>query len=199
MGITVDPGSSPLTDTIAPLFRTAPLDRYRDFFYLRLESEFARELATETLLPHAYDVDGHPIDGGIPANELDGTVHLRFRDSKEFAPGVLGFTEGREAFVTRVSLLHEFGHAFAELGDEYDHEKASDAGGANLDDPGQPPKWEPLIRQGHLASPVPRRARVIPSSRCYMNNSPDDDRWCPVCQLEILARICERTGAPAPW
>lgn len=178
------------------LFSRAPLDRYREYFYFRIESEFADDLASGAA-PRAYDAEGRPIVA--PANDLDGHVHLRFRDPKEFARGILGFTEGRESFVTEVSLLHEFGHALARLADEYDHPLASNLGEANVDRPGRDPKWSPLIRQGHLGPAVPRGTRVIPSSSCFMNNRPADDRWCPVCQLELISAICALTGAPAPW
>ncbi len=46
LGITVDLGAVPLEEAIRPLFRTAPLDRYAAFFYFRLESEFAEDLAS---------------------------------------------------------------------------------------------------------------------------------------------------------
>lgn len=179
-----------------PLFASAPLDRYREFFYVRIESEFAADLASGAS-PRAYDAEGRAI--AVPRNDLDGAVHLRFREPKEFAPGILGFTEGRQSFVTEVSLLHEFGHAFARLADEYDHPLASNAGEANVDLPAREPKWAPLIRQRHLGPAVPRGNRVIPSAECFMNNRPTDARWCPVCQLELIAAICRLSGAPAPW
>ncbi len=199
IGITLDQGSSGFPGSIAPLFRTSPLDRYRDFFYLRLEKEWLEDLASGTRSPRAYRVDGSPIPGGMPINDLDGTVHLRFVAGKEFSPGILGFTEGNKAAVTSTSLLHEFGHALAELADEYNHELAKNAGGANVDFPDEEPKWDPLIRQGHLGNPVSRRDRVIPSNNCYMNNHPSDNRWCPVCQLALIAKICRLSDAPVPW
>ena len=124
---------------------------------------------------------------------------MRFLSPKEFSPGILGFTEGKKASVTETTLLHEFGHALAKLADEYDHERASDAGKSNIDEAGPPPKWTPLIEQGFLGPPVPRKEKVIPSDNCHMNNQPTDNRWCPVCQLVLIAKICELSGALAPW
>ncbi len=199
IGITIAPGSTRFPDNLKPVFRSSPLDRYRDFFYLRLENEWLDDLSSGTRTPRAYDVDGRAIPGGIPANDLDGAVHLRFLSPDDFSPGILGFTEGSRASVTSTSLLHEFGHALGDLADEYDHEAASNAGGANVDLPGEDPKWSPLIGQGHVGDPFPRRERVIPSNNCYMNNHPTDDRWCPVCQLALVARLCELSGASVPW
>lgn len=199
IGIVIEPGNLPSARAAAPLFTRSPLDRYREFFYYRVESEFTEDLSVGAVSPRAYDVDGSAVPGGIPVSDLDGVVHLRFRDPAEFGPGVLGFTEGREAHVTSVSLFHEFGHAFARLADEYDLPQASNAGEVNVDLPDREPKWQGLIVRGLLGPPRPRGDRVIPSDACHMNNRPADDRWCPVCQLEILARICERTGAAVPW
>jgi len=199
IGITVEPGAGATLDVIRPLFRQSPIDRYRDFFYCRIESEFASDIAAGIASPRAYDVEGNPILGGLPQGPLDGTVHLRFREPKEFSPGILGFTEGRAAAVTAVSLLHEFGHAFARLADEYDHALASNADEANVDLPDRKPKWQALIDRGILGEPRPRGNRVIPSDTCHMNNRPTDDRWCAVCQLEMIAKICEAGGAPVPW
>ncbi len=199
IGITVDPATHPISTAIAPLFQKAPLDRYRDFFYIRIEKEWLGDLASGTNNPRAYDVDGRPVPGGIPVTDLDGTVHLRFLSGDEFSPGILGFTEGNKASVTPTSLLHEFGHALANLGDEYNHPFASDAGGANLDSPNESPKWESLVEQGFIGPPIPRSEKVIPSNNCYMNNHPTDNRWCPVCQLALMAKICDLSGASAPW
>ncbi len=199
IGITVAPGAHSVTTAIAPIFQKAPLDRYRDYFYFRIESEWLGDLASGTSHPRAYDMEGRPIPGGIPETDLDGTVHLRFLSGEEFSPGILGFTEGNKASVTPTSLLHEFGHAFGNLGDEYNHPFASDAGGANLDSPKESPKWESLVEQGFIGAPVPRIEKVIPSNNCYMNNHPTDNRWCPVCQLALIAKICELSGTSAPW
>jgi len=188
-GITVETGpGETLTEVAARVFGAAPLDRYRDWFRLRRAGEFPS--------PGAYDSYGNPA-GDVPYDELDGTVYLRFRDPKTFDPGVLGFTKGSEAFVCDVSLLHEFGHAFAHLGDEYPEGSTADA--ANLTRQTRVP-WEPLIRAGALSEPVRRdKMFLIATGDCHMGNRAAPTRFCPVCQLEIHARMWELTGAPLPW
>jgi len=110
---------------------------------------------------------------------------------------VLGYTTGCHAFVQGASLLHEFGHAFAHLGDEY--RDGSRAPAANLSR-GKSVPWMPLIGAGLLEGPLPRDGEFfIPSDNCYLNNTPAQNRYCPVCQLEIHARMAERAGAPLPW
>jgi len=133
----------------------------------------------------------------VPYDDLDGTVFLRYRDPKSFEPGVLGYTKGCEAVVTDVSMLHEFGHAFARLGDEYPDGSAFDAANVARQ---VPASWEPLIRASTLPEPQRRdKAFFIPSGDCHMANRPLPTRFCPVCQLEIHARLTERAGAPLPW
>jgi hypothetical protein len=189
IGITVETGPSvTLPDVAARLFAAAPLDRYRDWFRFRRAEEFPS--------PRAYDSFGAPA-GDAPYDDLDGTVFLRYRDAASFEPGVLGFTKGCEAVVTDVSLLHEFGHAFARLGDEYPDGSAFDAANVSRQ---VPAAWEPLVRASTLPEPL-RRDPVffVPSGDCHMANRPLPTRFCPVCQLEIHARLAERAGVPLPW
>jgi hypothetical protein len=189
IGITVETGPGlTLVEAALPLFGSAPLDRYRDWFRFRRAEEFPS--------PRAYDSYGNP-SGEVPYDDLDGSVFLRFRDPRSFDPGVLGYAKGCEAFVSEISLLHEFGHAFARLADEYPEGSALDA--ANLAR-AVPVPWEPLIRGGALPDPFRRDASfLIPSAHCYMANRPSPTRYCPVCQLEIHARMAELAGAPLPW
>lgn len=173
----------------AAIFSTLPLDRYRSAFRFRRAEEFPR--------PRAYDSYGNPL-GEIPYDDLDGTVYLHFRDPESFKPGVLGFAEGNRAFVQPVSLLHELGHALARLGDEYPEGSRSEA--PNLVPQGHRVPWQPLIEAGLLGTPVRRDEDfLIPSEDCHLSNRLSPRRYCPVCQLEIIARICELTGAPPPW
>ncbi len=189
IGITIEAGGGVTLDQAAgAIFVAAPLDRYRLWFILRRAEEFPS--------PRAYDARGEPI-GDVPHSELDGTVYLRFKDPGSFAPGVLGYTEGREAFVTPVSLLHELGHALGRLADEY-------AGGSAEERPnlarGSTAPWHPLVDAGFLPPPVRRDERsLVSSGDCHMGNRPTDSRFCPVCQLEIHARIADLAGAPLPW
>jgi hypothetical protein len=189
IGITVETGPGvALADVAARLFGTAPLDRYRDWFRLRRAEEFPA--------PRAYDSFGTPA-GDVPHDDLDGTVFIRYRDPRSFEPGVLGFTKGCEAYVSDISMLHEFGHAFARLGDEYP--EGSDADAANLAREA-PPAWEPLVRPALLPEPVRRdKSFLVPSADCHMANRPSPARFCPVCQLELHARMWELAGAPLPW
>lgn len=188
IGITLELGSIPMKEVAAAIFDAAPFDRYRMWFYFRKAEEYPA--------PRAYDSYGTPL-GDVPYGALDGAVYLRFRDPLSFSAGVLGYTNGCEAYVTSASLLHELGHAFGRLGDEY-------AGGSAFDAPNvapaAPPSWQPLIEAGHLGTP-PRRdeGRFIPSENCHLGNRATDARFCPVCQLAIHARIAELTGAAPPW
>jgi hypothetical protein len=189
IGITLEPGL-----TIAPrelallLFGAAPLDRYRDWFYFRKADDFPGTAA--------FDASGNPL-GDIPYGDLEGTVFLHFADPASFARGVLGFTRGCHAVVQGVSLLHEFGHAFARLGDEYADGSQEDA--PNLFRQAAVP-WRPLIASGLLSAPLHRDGTFfIPTENCYLNNTPIQSRYCPVCQLEMHARVAELAGAPLPW
>jgi hypothetical protein len=189
IGITLEPGAGVSPREVGLLlFSAAPLDRYRTWFYLRKGDDFPS--------PKAYDTFGNPMDA-VPYGDLEGTVFLHFKDPTTFARGVLGYTTGCHAFVQGVSLLHEFGHAFSRLGDEYADGSRDDA--ANLFRQATVP-WLPLVASGLLPPPVRRDADfLIPSDNCYLNNNPAQSRYCPVCQLEIHARVAELAGAPLPW
>jgi hypothetical protein len=189
IGIMIETGPAlTLPEAAARLFAAAPLDRYRDWFRLRKAEEFPSA--------RAYDSYGQSA-GDVPYDDRDGTVYLRFRDPRSFEPGVLGYTKGCEAFVSDASMLHEFGHAFAKLGDEYPEGSAVDAPNVSRE---APPAWERLIAGAALPEPVRRdKTYLIPSADCHMANRPAPTRFCPVCQLEIHARLWELAGAPLPW
>ncbi len=189
IGITLEPGAGVSPSEVAILlFGAAPLDRYRAWFFIRRADDFPD--------PKAFDGFGNPM-GPVPYGDLEGTVFLHFKDPTTFAKGVLGYTMGCNAFVQGESLLHEFGHAFAALGDEY--AEGSQESAANLfRQPAVP--WLPLVSSDLLPSPLHRDSEFfIPSDNCYMNNSPAQNRYCPVCQLAIHARIAELTGGRLPW
>jgi hypothetical protein len=189
IGITLEPGAMIEPREVAnQLFGAAPLDRYRGWFFIRKADDFPD--------PKAYDGFGNPMEP-VPYGDLEGKVFLHFKDPTSFAKGVLGYTTGCHAFVQSASLLHEFGHAFANLGDEYADGSQDNA--ANLFRQSTVP-WMPLVGAALLPAPLRRDAEFfMPSENCYLNNSPAQSRYCPVCQLEILARIAELTGAPLPW
>jgi hypothetical protein len=189
VGITLEPGSgvSPREVGIL-LFGSSPLDRYRGWFFIRKADDFPATTA--------YDASGNPMEP-VPYGDLEGTVFLHFKDPASFDKGILGYTTGCHAFVQGASLLHEFGHAFARLGDEY--ADGSRAAAANLSkDPAVP--WMPLVGAGLLGAPIRRDGEYfISSENCYLSNNPAQSRYCPVCQLEIHARMAELAGAPLPW
>jgi len=189
IGITIEEGAGVTPGEIAILlFGVAPLDRYRGWFYLRKADEFPSM--------KAYDGYGNPLDS-VPYGDFEGTVFLHFRDPASFAKGILGYTKGCHAYVQGTSLLHEFGHAFAKLGDEY-ADGSRDAAANLFQQPAAP--WMPLVTAQLL--PVPQRRDAdfyVPSENCFLSNKPEHSRYCPVCQLEIHARMAEMCGAPLPW
>jgi hypothetical protein len=210
IGIIVDPGGR-IQAAAQVLFGPAPLDRYRLFFRLRKVEELEEAFRTGTA-PQAYDAEGRSV-GPVPWTGSDGIVFIRFVDPATLPPGVTGYTEGAKSLVTSISLLHEIGHSFARLGDEYSGLSiASQVESVNLElrDRISAPRWAGLIEQGLLPAPPPFRVEpsssgadagrfLIPSGHCFMNNRDEDSRFCPVCQLEIISRINELAGAPLPW
>lgn len=189
IGITLETGAAITPREVGSmLFSVAPLDRYRDWFYVRKASDFPATAA--------FDASGNALPD-VPYDDLEGTVFLHFKDPATFAEGVLGFTQGCHAFVQGVSLLHEFGHAFGTLGDEYADGSRFDA--SNVSRKAAAP-WRPLIQFGVLAAPIRRDADFyIPSDNCFLNNSPLQSRYCPVCQLQVHSRMAELAGAPLQW
>jgi hypothetical protein len=189
IGLTVELGPGiTMAEVAHEIFSEPPFDRYREWFYLRDAADAPGE--------GAYDAVGRALPG-VPRNELDGTVYLRFRDPAHFAKGVLGYAKGCEAFVQKVSLLHETGHALGALGDEY-------PGGTppphpNLSADRRVP-WAALVRDGHLPPPFLREEGVwVAAETCHMNNNAVGKvDFCSVCQLALIARIVELTGAPLP-
>src|SRR5436190_6184005 len=172
IGITIETGSGvSLPEVAARIFAAAPLDRYRDWFRFRRAEEFPS--------PRAYDSFG-AVAGDVPYDDLDGTVFLRYRDPKSFEPGVLGYTRGCEAVVSDVSMLHEFGHAFAHLADEYPDGSGYDAANVARQ---MPAPWERLIRSTALPEPLRRdKTFFIPSGDCHLGNRPAATRFCTACQ-----------------
>jgi hypothetical protein len=202
------------------IFNTSPFDRYKQLFYFRIEEEFREDMASNNILStRAYDYDGRAIDGGLPVSEGRGSFNLIFLTfgMKEVIQcscngATIHTNQGNFSFAGEDSILHEIGHAFAELADEYSHPRASNFAAVNLGDRGtHRPKWNGLIEQGFLTNRKIERIETvngmdrgrfrIPSSNCYMNNhrNPDDDRYCPVCQLAIIDKISQLSGVTSPW
>ena len=211
----------PLSEITRMIFNASPFDRYKQFFYFRIEQELREDMASNNILStRAYDYDGRAINGGLSVSEGSGSsfnlIFLTFGQKEVIQCSCSGATihtnQGNFSFAGEDSILHEIGHAFAELADEYSHPRASNFAAVNLEDRGtHRPKWNGLIEQGFLPDRKIERIEtvngldkgrfMIPSNNCYMNNhrNPDDDRYCPVCQLAIIDRISQLSGVTAPW
>ncbi len=209
-----------LSEITRMIFKSSPFDRYKQFFYFRIEQEFREDLASNNIFStRAYDYDGRAIEGGLSVSEGRGSFNLtflRFGKQEVIQCSCSGVTihtdQGNFSFAGEDSILHEIGHAFAELADEYSHPRASNFAAVNLEDRGvHRPKWNRLTRQGFLPNRRIEREEtvngfdrgrfLIPSNNCYMNNhrNPGDDRYCPVCQLAIIDRISQLSRATSPW
>lgn len=190
------------------------------FFYFRIEEEFREDIAKNNILStRAYNYSGTPIAGGLPTSAGQGAfnlIFLKFGIKEVIKCSCNGATihtnQGNFSFVGEDSILHEIGHAFVELADEYSHPRASNFAAVNLEDrSANNLKWNGLIGQGFLPnrrikrseiiSGIDRGKYLIPSNNCYMNNhrNPEDNRYCPVCQLAIISRISQLSGATPPW
>jgi len=210
----------PLSEITRMIFNSSPFDRYKQFFYFRIEVEFREDMAGNSLLStRAYDYNGRAINGGLLVSEGRGAFNLIFLKfgMKEVIQcscnGVtLNTNQGNFSFAGEDSILHEIGHAFAGLADEYSHPRSSNFAAVNLEDRyTHRPKWNGLIEQGFLpnrrierieiVNDLDRGRFMILSHNCYMNNhrNPEDDRYCPVCQLAIIDRISQLSGATSPW
>ncbi len=206
-----------ITDII---FNTSPFDRYKQFFFFFFDEEFREDTVNNNRLStRAYDYNGRAINGGLPVSEGRGSfslIFLKFGMKEVIQCSCNGATihtnQGNFSFAGEDSILHEIGHAFSELADEYSHPMASNFNAANLEDRrSHRPKWNGLIDQGFLPNGRIERVEavsgldsgrfIIPSDNCYMNNhnNPKDDRYCPVCQLAIIDRITQLSGAASPW
>ncbi|MFQ5863089.1 MAG: hypothetical protein ACE5IC_08185 [Candidatus Brocadiales bacterium] len=221
IGILIQNHTSLLLPEIANMiFDISPFDRYRQFFYFRIEGEFREDIANNNIIfARAYDYSGRPIAGGLPTSEGQGAfnlVFLKFGLREVIQCSCKGVTihtnRGNFSYVGEDSILHEMGHAFAGLADEYSHPSASNFAAANLEDRRtRNLKWRGLIEQRFLPNRrierreiiggIDRGKFLIPSNNCYMNNHsrPKDNRYCPVCQLAIINRISQLSGATPPW
>lgn len=209
-----------LSDITNMIFNASPFDRYRQFFYFRIADELVKDISNNNVdNTRAYDYRGLPIIGGLPVLQGQGAFNMTFAKfgAKEVircsCKGVTFQTnQGNFAYVGEDSILHEIGHAFARLADEYSHPAASKFMAFNVESrTRRPPKWKGLINQGFLPNKMIKRKELIngidrgqfliPSENCYMNNhdNPKDDRYCAVCQLAIIGRISQLSGVELPW
>ena len=131
-----------LSEITSMIFNTSPFDRYKQFFYFRIEDEFREDMANNnTLSTRAYDYNGRAINGGLPVSEGRGSfnlIFLKFGIQEVIKCSCNGATihtnQGNFSFVGEDSILHEIGHAFAGLADEYSHPRASNFAAVNLED-----------------------------------------------------------------
>lgn len=209
-----------LSEITRMIFNASPFDRYKQFFYFRIEDEFREDRANNNIFStRAYDYSGRPINGGLPISEGKGSfslIFLKFGIQEVIKCSCNGATihtnQGNFSFVGKDSILHEIGHAFAELADEYSHPRASNFAAVNLEERhANNLKWDGLIENGFLPDRRIKRVEavegvdsgrfMIPSNNCYMNNhrNPEDNRYCPVCQLAIIDRISQLSGVTSPW
>ncbi|MBT3879871.1 MAG: hypothetical protein HOI47_10535 [Candidatus Scalindua sp.] len=210
----------PLSEITHMIFNTSPFYRYKPFFYFRIAEKFREDMANNnTFSTRAYDYSGRPLNGGLPTSEGRGSFNLTFLTfgMKEVIQcscngATIHTNQGNFSYAGEDSILHEIGHAFAELADEYSHSMASNFTAVNLENRGvHTPKWNGLIEQGILPGRLIKRIEtvngfdkvqfLIPSNNCFMNNhrNPEDDRYCPVCQLAIIDRISQLSGVALPW
>ncbi|MGR3179324.1 MAG: hypothetical protein ACUZ8E_14845 [Candidatus Anammoxibacter sp.] len=209
-----------LPDIVNMIFNTSPFDRYKHFFYFRIVNELNEDMANNNVhATRAYDYSGKPISGGLSATQGNGAFNMTFikfglQDVIRCScKGVtISTNQGNFAFVGEDSILHEIGHAFAGLADEYSHPAASEFMAINIEDRNaRMLKWNGLLQQGFLPNKRVKRVELIngvdkgrfliPSDNCYMNNhgNPKDNRYCPVCQIAIIDRISQLASIETPW
>lgn len=211
---------SKLSDITNLIFNTSPFDRYKQFFYFRLADELNKDMINNNMHnTRAYDYMGLPIKGGLPVSQGHGAfnmIFIKFGIKEVIKCSCKGVTfqtnRGNFAYVGEDSILHEIGHAFVNLADEYSHPAVSKSISFNVENrKANTLKWEGLITQGFLPNKRIKREELIngidkgqfliPSDNCYMNNHENtkDDRYCSVCQIAIISRISQLSGVEVPW
>lgn len=150
----------------------------------------------------------HEILRDIPGSDGIAVVYVKL--------GVLGTASGGVATIggrEEGTTVHEFGHAFAGLGDEYSshtHKRGKPSDGINVaasEDEERSP-WRHWLEARHPsvgmyegACGQPQDAWRPTASGCVMN---DGQEFCPVCREAIVLRIyslvdpIERAEPPAP-
>lgn len=223
---------------IQTIFQTAPFDRYRDFFVFANADEAMRQTRQNNHFITTYDSYAHRIAGGFDWTAMRvraGLVVLDVNDYEWKRSGTLGYSFEQTAVTQKSTILHELGHALADLGDEYsvgeqENEEVMNEllrslgkeyayrmgrGWTRIRDnleyrTRNPLKWFPLVEQGFLPDGHFNRVKisdghdvglfVAPSPVCTMNNpAKSAGKFCPVCQLQIIAKIAQYTGCETPW
>ncbi len=178
-----------INEIIDEIFSRSPFDRYRDFFIFLRESDIRRAKRRRNYFVSAYDSYGRSIPGGF--NIAEGAVRAGLvvldANSYEFSKtGTLGYSRNKLATAQKITILHEFGHALAGLGDEYSINDDKNSGGKrealasigisydyirskvwereypNIDYRSHKIlKWEPLIIQGFLPRERIKRVEIM--------------------------------------
>jgi hypothetical protein len=227
-----------IPDIIAEIFSVAPFDRYRDFFVFVNQYDVDRGIRNRDFFIRAYNGYGREIPGGLDIGESSiraGLIVLNVEHFEFAKTGTKGYSKNQTATAQKMTILHELGHAFANLGDEYSikenehdlerrealrsvgvsydhmHYKVWNTEYPNIDYRSHEAlKWQPLVEQGFISARRYPRVQIkdgqdegrflIPTDKCIMNRILHDKmEFCPVCQLQIIDRICQLTGAIPPW
>ena len=239
IGIIVRNNSSlPIKEVIEKIFSVAPFDRYRDFFVFVRQEDIERGKRNKDFFIRAYNSYGREIPGGFDIGQSSiqaGLIVLNVENYEFSKTGTKGYAKDKTATAQKMTILHELGHALADLGDEYSikenekyvekrrsyqsiglsydhmHYKVWNSEYPNIDYRSHSIlKWEPLIEQGFINDRRIKRIQIkdgedvgrflIPTDRCIMNRILNDAmEFCPVCQLQIIDRICQLSGAIPPW
>jgi hypothetical protein len=111
-----------MAEVIAEIFTVAPLDRYRDFFVFVNKDDVDRGRRNRSFFIRAYNGYGREIPGGFDIGESSiraGLIVLNVENYEFTKTGTKGYAKNQTATAQKMTILHELGHAFAELGDEY--------------------------------------------------------------------------------
>jgi len=239
VGIVIKNRSSmSIPEIIYEVFALAPLDRYRDFFVFVNQHDVVRGVRNKDFFIRGYNGYGRAIPGGFDIGESSiraGLIVLNVEHFEFAKTGTKGYAKNKTATAQKMTILHELGHAFANLGDEYsikENERDLEKREAlltiglsyehmqykiwNTEYPNidyrshKILKWQPLVDQGFMSRRRFPRVQLkdgsdtgrflTPTDKCIMNRILHDKmEFCPVCQLQIIDRIAQLTGAIPPW
>lgn len=198
-----------MAEVIAEIFTVAPLDRYRDFFVFVNKDDVDRGRRNRNFFIRAYNGYGREIPGGFDIGESSiraGLIVLHVESYEFTKTGTKGYAKNQTATAQKMTILHELGHAFAELGDEYSikeneydlekreayntvglsfdylHRKVWDSEYPNIDYRGREIlKWQPLVDQGFIPD------RRFP--RIQLQNGVDHGRFVTPTGTCLMNRI----------
>jgi hypothetical protein len=210
IGIVIRNSSSMYIDeVIQEIFSVAPFDRYRDFFVFVEQKDVDRGIRNRDHFIRAYNSYGKQIPGGFDIGETSiqaGLIVLNVESYDFTKTGTKGYARGQTATAQKLTILHELGHALANLGDEYSvkeneydiekreayktigisydtmYHKVWNTEYPNIDYRSHSfLKWEPLIKQGFIA-PV-----RIP--RIQIQNGIDSGRFLIPSEACVMNRV----------